>query len=110
MSDAVFGDRHGAPFVATFTFSTEFEVPTGHEPSQSWFHLRMAADERVAAVRLNGHDLSLRWDTHRSFSPFFLVNHGLVQGRNVLEVDVISGVCTPGLRVEFGQSNMTPVR
>jgi hypothetical protein len=105
----MFGGRHGAPFLATFTFSTEFEVPTGHDPSQSWFYFRMAADERVAAARLNGHDLSLQWDTHRSFSPYFLVNAGFVRGRNVLEVDVVNGVCTPGLRVEFGGSHMAPV-
>jgi hypothetical protein len=108
----------GDPFQTTFTFSTGFEIPTGYDPTQSWLHLRMAGDNQVTHVRLNGFDLGLQWTNvpdaraaWQGFSPLYLVNTGFVEGQNVLQFDVWNAGAArdgnpAGLRVEFGDSYM----
>jgi hypothetical protein len=106
---------------ATYVFSTLFQIPNGYDPATAVFKMRVAADNQVTNVRLNGADLGISWiggipettDSFTGFSPYYTVT-GLMLGENQLAFDVwnagqVSRGNPDGLRVEFTESNMTPV-
>ncbi len=99
----------------TFVFSTTFNIP---DPSTADpFAFRMAADNSDLRVRLNGALITgANWlavppfsgSPYESFSGYFMVSSGLIQGDNLLEFDVLNfdpdptnGPNPAGLRVEF---------
>ena len=99
-------------------FSTLFQIPVGYVPATSSFRMRVAADNQVTQVRLNGTVLGFSWvnpvtyDSFSGFSPYYMVT-GLVLGENHLAFDVwnapqSSGGNPAGLRVEFADSEMIP--
>ena len=102
-------------------FSTLFQIPVGYVPATSSFRMRVAADNQVTQVRLNGTVLGFSWvnpvtyDSFSGFSPYYTVT-GLVRGENNLAFDVWNGaqdspgnIGNPaGLRVEFAESEMIP--
>jgi hypothetical protein len=102
------GDLSPAPR-GTYTFRTTFDLA---DASPEWTVLRgrFLADNRVEAIRLNNHRVSV--PKHESIAPFdqyhsFVAAKGFVAGRNVLEIDVYNlqssqGTLTPmALRVEL---------
>lgn len=102
------GDLSPVP-AGVYTFRTTFELA---DASPEWAVLRgrFLADNRVAAIRLNNHRVSV--PKHESSAPFdqfhfFVATKGFVTGRNVLEIDVynlqsLQGASTPmALRVEL---------
>jgi len=108
------------PAPATYVFSTLFQIPVGYVPATASFKMRVAADNQVTQVRLNGTDLGVSWvdgtpvtyDSFSGFSPYYMVT-GLVLGENHLAFDVwnapqSSGGNPAGLRVEFAESEMIP--
>ena len=109
------------PASATYVFSTLFQIPVGYVPGTSSFKMRVAADNQVTQVRLNGTVLGFSWvnpvtyDSFSGFSPYYTVT-GLRLGNNDLAFDVWNGpqdspgnIGNPaGLRVEFSESEMIP--
>jgi hypothetical protein len=105
------------PASTTFVFSTLFQIPAGYDPATASFTMRVAADNPVTHVRLNGVDLGVTYDSFTAFSPYYTVT-GLGLGNNSLAFDVWNAPQVPpednignpaSLRVEFTESNMTPV-
>jgi hypothetical protein len=75
-----------------WTFQTTFDL-TGMLPSTAGLRVRFIADDRVAAIRLNGHEI--RVPAQRDGLPFdgwacLQITSGFVKGKNVLEFDVLN--------------------
>jgi len=108
------------PAPATYVFSTLFQVPGGYDPATASFKMRVASDNQVPRVWLNGTELGFSWvnavayDSFSGFSPYYTVT-GLILGDNRLAFDLWNGPQpTPGnignpagLRVEFADSDMS---
>jgi hypothetical protein len=105
-----------------YIFSTQFQIPDGYDPVGASFNMRVATDNQLLGLWLNGTKLGFSWinpvDTYASFtgfSPYYTVT-GLKLGDNDLLFDVLNipqpypgNIGNPaGLRVEFTDSNMTP--
>ena len=105
----------------TYQFSTSFEVPVGYSPEWSSFQFRVAVDNQVSAVRLNGQSLGVVYTSvpvteasFKNWSNYYTVDNWFVQGTNVLTFDVFNaGTSTSGnpagLRVEFLNAQMPAV-
>ena len=76
-----------------YTFRTQFELADALSGS-TVLHGGFLADNHVAAIRLNGHDVHV--PEHQGEAPFirfvpFKITEGFVKGTNVLEIDVFNG-------------------
>jgi hypothetical protein len=85
------GDREYAQEVI-FVFRTEFDL-TGMLPSTAVLRGKFVADDRLVGIRLNGRRLAV--PVHPDGGPFlawssFRIASGFVQGKNVLEFDVLN--------------------
>ena len=74
-----------------YTFRTTFELPDGAAAESAVVRGRFLVDNKVSAIRLNGHAVSV--PQHSEKPPFnrfhsFVAEGGFVAGTNVLEVDV----------------------
>jgi hypothetical protein len=78
-----------APDNVVYTFRTTFDLKAVR-PSTAILHGRFAADNHVQAMRLNGHPVRVPPHGHREFGFLhgFSLDHGFVEGKNVLEIDV----------------------
>ena len=84
---------------STYTFQTEFDLE-GYDLSTMQLFGRFLADNGVSAVRVNGHPVQVQsWVDNVKYQPFghlqfrFVnVTEGLVEGRNLIEVDVRNGM------------------
>jgi hypothetical protein len=105
------GDASPLPGNTTYTFRTAFELNDVRMETVRLTGVLMA-DNRVQAIRLNGHSLPAPEQGERRRDPFelfhrFVLDSGFVAGVNVLEFDVENGYGsspepTPmGLRVEL---------
>ncbi len=112
----------GVDPVRTFVFATTFSISEPFSAAQ--FLFRMAADNEILRVRLNGVELpGVNWlapypnpTPFENFSGFFTVSSAsapFTQGSNTLQFDVnnwTGGSGNPtGLRVEFDRADVTPV-
>ncbi len=88
---------------AIYTFQTEFDLE-GYDLSTMQLFGRFLADNGVSAVRVNGHPVEVHsWVDNVKYQPFgdlqfrFVnVTKGLVNGRNVIEIDVQNGMMRTG--------------
>lgn len=88
-----------APANSTYTFQTEFNLE-GYDLSTMQLFGRFLADNGVAEVRVNGKSVEVQsWVDNIKYQPFrdqqfrFVnVTEGLLEGRNVIEVDVRNGM------------------
>jgi len=79
-----------------YTFTTEFDFdPSAFDPATTDLYLRLAADNEIAAVRLNGHDMGIHSGAFKDRLLFcathwseFHLKAGVVPGTNRLEVVV----------------------
>lgn len=84
---------------STFTFQTRFDL-TGYDLSTIQLFGRFLADNGIQNVRVNGHAVEVKsWSDNllgQKFGPdqfrFVDITGGLVQGENVVEIDVWNGV------------------
>jgi hypothetical protein len=82
----------GFPQDVVYVFRTTFDL-TGRLPSKAVLRGKFLADDRLVGIRLNGHRLPV--PLHRDGTPFldwtsFQISAGFVNGRNVLEFDVLN--------------------
>ncbi|HEY2584772.1 MAG TPA: FecR domain-containing protein [Tepidisphaeraceae bacterium] len=94
----------GPMHVGTYTFRTQFEL-TGMDPATARILARIAADDVVNHVRLNGREVPLPplenpKDKYTRFHDFAITD-GFIQGTNTLEVDVFNELDKMALRVEW---------
>jgi hypothetical protein len=85
-------DSSPMPNNATYTFRNSFDL-AGLRPQTARLHGQFIADDRVRAIRLNGHNVRVPdHDSGQSdfFHPF-TIGSGFVDGVNVLEIDVENG-------------------
>ncbi|QDT68740.1 FecR protein [Planctomycetes bacterium MalM25] len=92
-------DWQSARANSTYTFQAEFDL-AGYDLATMQLFGRFLADNGVTAVRVNGEPIPVRsWVDNTEYQPFKLpqfrfvnITEGLMQGRNVIEVDVRNGM------------------
>jgi hypothetical protein len=102
------GSTGDAP--GSYTYETLWDL-SGFDPQSIKVDLKVAADDRVTAMRLNGQDLGLTAAGYLSFATLSL-NHGFLRGFNLLDVDVQNDGSQPnpsGLRVDASATGIAPV-
>jgi hypothetical protein len=88
---------------STYTFQADFDLE-GYDLSTMQLFGRFLADNGIAAVRVNGESVEVQsWVDNVKYQPFrdpqfrFVnITSGLVQGRNIIEVDVRNGMMRKG--------------
>jgi len=98
---------------ATYTYELLFQLPVNSSPGTAHFQIRVAADNQVQNVYLNGNALGVTYSGFGAFSSWVTVNQFFVGGQNTLEVATLNAAGTTGnpagLRVEFQNSDVTPI-
>lgn len=90
--------------VGTYTFGTQFDL-TGLDPATARISARVAADDVVKHIRLNGREVPVPplGDPKSKYTRFhdIPITQGFVEGTNTLEVDVFNDFDKMALRVEW---------
>lgn len=96
-----------------YTYQTTFNL-NGFNPDSAHISAKVAVDNHVIDVKLNGHSLGLKASGYEAFSTLE-INGGFVAGLNTLEFIVLNdpvsttGVNPSGLRVEMsGSATVAP--
>ncbi len=87
------------PHGVFYTFRTTFDL-TGLDPKAAILDLRLAVDNHVEAIRLNGRNMSGFTHEYEAFHflhPCKTIRHGFVAGVNVLDIQVGNGSPGSGL-------------
>lgn len=106
----VVGGGRGTPGDApgSYTYRTTFDL-TGFDPTSARLTVRVAVDDALANIVLNGQNLGLSASGFSAFTPL-AVNSGFVAGVNTLDfvINNLGNAPNPsGLRVEF-QTTASP--
>ena len=86
------GGSSTLPDRVVYTFRTTFDL-TGMRPATAILHGRFVVDNRIQAIRLNGHEVRVPAHSDEQFGSFhaFSIVGGFVDGVNVLEFEVKNG-------------------
>ncbi len=102
------------PLNASFTYTLSFDL-TGFNPESAWFSYKLAADDTISAVMLNGIPIAgvtLPSNGPFEFGPVYTVDAGFLAGVNSISVTVQNsnvGYGNPsGFRAEIIGSNVDP--
>jgi len=90
-------------FPGSYTYKTTFTVPASVDPATTRFSSKIAADDSIADIKLNGTSLAIQVNGFTALTPIDITK-GFVAGSNVLEVDVVNAGIVPnptGLRVQL---------
>jgi hypothetical protein len=88
------GDLSDLPDRVTYTFRTTFDL-AGTLPKTASIRGKFLADDLVAAIRLNGHELKIPTFEEQGGGPYvywsaFQAAAGCIEGINVLEIEVLN--------------------
>lgn len=86
-----------------YTYRTSFPL-TGYDPASTSLRLRVAVDNRLTSVRLNGVDAGISYTGFAALSGEFSLTNGFVAGVNTLDFLTVNDGSSPnpaGLRVRL---------